>query len=231
PDEREDSAFLSLQSSLSLQVFKINSNVQGILKLVDQLGTTKDSAPLRKTLHDLTETTRAMAKRGSEDLKKLASIPASSPHHKTSLQKTTHDLQLSLVAFQRALQVSAERQRTIVEGVKLAVGDEEPRLSEDSSPQQLHAQLLRSQLSPHELAYQESLVQECEAEIQEIEIGIQEIETGIHELSPGVPEETYIDTHSQGPKDDDEGKNVEAKDEPPSELSWLRDVLKVSLPS
>lgn len=47
---REDSAFLSLQSSLSLQVFKINSNVQGILKLVDQLGTTKDAPFLRKQL-------------------------------------------------------------------------------------------------------------------------------------------------------------------------------------
>ena len=47
---QEDSTFLSLQSSLSLQVFKINSNVQGILKLVDQLGTTKDSPSLRKQL-------------------------------------------------------------------------------------------------------------------------------------------------------------------------------------
>lgn len=50
PQSREDSAFLGLQNSLSLQVFKINANVQGILKLVDQLGTTKDSATLRKTL-------------------------------------------------------------------------------------------------------------------------------------------------------------------------------------
>lgn len=48
---RQDSTFLSLQSSLSLQVFKINSNVQGILKLVDQLGTTKDSPSLRKQLY------------------------------------------------------------------------------------------------------------------------------------------------------------------------------------
>jgi hypothetical protein len=47
---REDSAFATLQHSLSLQVFKINSNVQGILKLVDQLGTPKDSANLRKSL-------------------------------------------------------------------------------------------------------------------------------------------------------------------------------------
>lgn len=50
PQSKEDSAFLGLQSSLSLQVFKINSNVQGILKLVDQLGTAKDSAALRKSL-------------------------------------------------------------------------------------------------------------------------------------------------------------------------------------
>ena len=47
------------------------------------------------------------------------------PHQKTALQKTSHDLQMSLVAFQRAQQVSAERQRTVVQGVKLAVDDEQ----------------------------------------------------------------------------------------------------------
>ena len=46
----EDGAFAGLQSSLALQVFKINANVQGILKLVDQLGTPRDSAALRKSL-------------------------------------------------------------------------------------------------------------------------------------------------------------------------------------
>ena len=40
----QDAPFLSLQSSLSLQVFEMNANVQGVLKLVDQLGTAKDSA-------------------------------------------------------------------------------------------------------------------------------------------------------------------------------------------
>ncbi|KAF8631023.1 hypothetical protein AX15_002634 [Amanita polypyramis BW_CC] len=182
PQSREDAAFLSLQQSLSLQVFKMNANVQGILKLVDQLGTAKDSASLRKTLHDLTETTRAMAKRGSEDLKNLSSLQSNLPHQKTALQKTSHDFQLSLVAFQRAQQVSAERQRTVVQGVKLVVEDEHARLSgpEESpalpSPEQRQAQILQSQLSPHELAYQESLIQEREVEIREIE-------TGIHELA------------------------------------------------
>jgi syntaxin 7 len=93
---REDATFQNLQSSLSMQVFKMNANVQGMLKLVDQLGTQRDSASLRKSLrvciiystlvvantfslhrHDLTESTRAMAKRGSEDLKKLSVMQAS----------------------------------------------------------------------------------------------------------------------------------------------------------
>lgn len=46
----------------------------------------------------------------------------------------------------------------------------------EAGPEQLQAQALQSQLSPHELAYQESLIQERETEIREIE-------TGIHELS------------------------------------------------
>ena len=69
-----DAAFLQLQSSLSMQVFKINANVQGISKLVDQLGTSRDTGAVRKGLHDLTETTREMAKRGTEDLKRLTTM-------------------------------------------------------------------------------------------------------------------------------------------------------------
>ncbi|KAF9562624.1 t-SNARE [Agrocybe pediades] len=187
PQSKEDHAFQGLQSSLSLQVFKMNSNVQGILKLVDQLGTAKDSASLRKSLHDLTETTRAMAKRGSEDLKKLAELQASLPHQKTAMQKTSHDLQMSLVAFQRAQQVSAERQRTVVQGVKLAIDDDEhhppnPDEPEPTPQEQRQAQILQSQLSPHELAYQESLIQEREAEIREIETGIHELSEIFHDL-------------------------------------------------
>ncbi|KAG6840375.1 hypothetical protein C0991_007112 [Blastosporella zonata] len=186
----QDAPFLSLQSSLSLQVFKMNANVQGILKLVDQLGTGKDSATLRKSLHDLTETTRAMAKRGSEDLKKLSTLQASLPHQKTALQKTSHDLQLSLVAFQRAQQVSAERQRTVVQGVKLAVEDEQPSEFHQENPNTLRqAQILQQQLSPHELAYQESLIQEREAEIREIESGMHELAEIFRDLGTLVGEQ------------------------------------------
>ncbi|VDB91797.1 unnamed protein product [Peniophora sp. CBMAI 1063] len=189
----EDGAFASLQSSLALQVFKINANVQGILKLVDQLGTPRDSAALRKSLHDLTETTRAMTKRGSDDLKKLAALQATLPGKKTSMAKTAHDFQMSFVAFQRAQQASAEKQRTVVEGVKLAVHEDEAQAqagSPSTSPQQQQqAQQLQSQLSPHELAYQESLIQEREGEIREIESGIHELSEIFRDLGTLVNEQ------------------------------------------
>ncbi len=94
-----------------------------------------------------------MAKRGSDDLKRLAELQvtlvrglhsqpevpsidiATKPKQKTSLQKTSHDFQLSLVAFQRAQKHSADRQRTVVEGVKIAVDDEhQPSSSTYVSP-------------------------------------------------------------------------------------------------
>jgi Syntaxin len=120
-------------------------------------------------------------------------------------------LQVSLVAFQRIQQVSAERQRTVVEGVKLAVEEENEacviskfggsfvvidlshHLSQqhenDSSVEQRQAQLFQSQLSPAELAYQESLIQERESEIREIETGIHELHEIFRDLGSLVNEQ------------------------------------------
>ncbi|KAH7099581.1 t-SNARE [Auriculariales sp. MPI-PUGE-AT-0066] len=186
-----DAAFLQLQSSLSMQVFKINANVQGINKLIDQLGTSRDTGAVRKGLHDLTDATRDMAKRGTDDLKRLTTMQQSLPHLKTALAKTSHDFQVSLVAFQKAQQLSGQRQRTVVEGVKLAVDDDVPLEEQRSlaSPEQRQAQLLQQQLSPQELQHQESLIAEREAEIREIESGILEIQGIFRDLGSLVQDQ------------------------------------------
>jgi len=205
PESPEDAAFRSLQSSLSVQILKMTANVKGIFKLVDQLGTGRDSAALRKSLHDLSDTTRAMAKRGTEDLKKLTEQQAKLPHQKASLAKTSHDFQMSLVNFQRAQQLSAERQRTVVQGVKMAVedhNDESEANEPPSSPSQRQAQLLQAQLSPHELAYQESLIQEREADIREIESGVHELAEIFRDLGTLV--------HQQGGMLDNIENNIDS---------------------
>lgn len=42
--------FEGFKNSVSLQIFKVNSNVQGINRLIDKLGTVHDGAGLRKSL-------------------------------------------------------------------------------------------------------------------------------------------------------------------------------------
>jgi hypothetical protein len=63
--------------------------------------------------------------------------------------------------------------------------DQEP----PSSPQARQAQLLQNQLSPHELAYQESLIQEREGDIREIETGIHELAEIFRDLGTLVHEQ------------------------------------------
>ena len=58
-----------------------------------------------------------------------------------------------------------------------------------SSPEQRQAVLLQHQLSPHELAHQESLIQERESEIREIETGIHELAEIFHDLGTLVDQQ------------------------------------------
>jgi len=194
PSSAEDAQFKNLQGSLSIQVFKINANVQGILKLVDNLGTGRDTGSVRKALHDLTETTREMVKRGTDDLKRLVVLGGTL--HKTAVQKTSHDMQLSLVAFQRAQKVSAERQRSVVENTKRVLDEEStftPQAEHAGSSQQHlfqeQQQIPQQTLSPADLAFQESLIQEREHEIREIETGIHELNEIFRDLGTMVIEQ------------------------------------------
>jgi len=131
-----------------------------------------------------------MAKRGSEDLKKLSVLQMGLPHKKTAMEKTANDLQLSMVDFQRAQKVSVERQRTVVQGVRMAVDDtSDEQGGYEDTPEQRQVQLMQQQLSPHELAYQESLIQEREQEIREIESGIHELAEIFHDLGTLVQQQ------------------------------------------
>ncbi|KAG8885037.1 hypothetical protein FRB98_002037 [Tulasnella sp. 332] len=156
----QDAQFKQLQQSLSLQVFKINANVQGMLKLVDQLGTARDTGAVRKGLHDLTETTRDMVKRGTDDLKKLAGAQANLTSASQALRTTDFPLRLTGLS-----------------------------VDPNSGRQQQQQLQLQSQLSPADLAYQQSLIQEREDEIREIETGIHELNEIFRDLGTLVVEQ------------------------------------------
>lgn len=78
-------------------------------------------------------------------------------------------------------------QRTFALALSMMHANERMYRGSDDHPvptqqEQRQAQILQAQLSPHELAYQESLIQEREAEIREIETGIHELAEIFHDL-------------------------------------------------
>ncbi|RXK40581.1 syntaxin 7 [Tremella mesenterica] len=192
-----DTAFTTLKDSVSIQIFKIQSNVQGIQRAVDKLGGPQDGPALRTSLHNLTEATREMIKKSTEDVKTLAAFPTGGPgqgQRKPIQTKLSKEFTVALTAFQKVQRASAERQRTSVETQKRQVDrmvedaeHDEPRSSVEL--EQVQTQQHVPQVSTQELEFQETLIAEREAEIREIESGIHELNDIFRDLGTIVVEQ------------------------------------------
>ncbi|KIR96752.1 syntaxin 7 [Cryptococcus deuterogattii 2001/935-1] len=196
PDQ--DTAFTALKDSVSIQIFKIQSNVQGIQRLVDKLGGNADGDNLRTSLHNLTEATRDMVKRSTLDVKKLAAYPAGGElaTRKPIQTKLSKEFTNAITAFQRVQKLSAEKQRLYVENQKRKVNKlveeseeahDEPRGSVELEQVQTQQQV--QHVSAQELEFQETLIAEREAEIREIESGIHELNDIFRDLGTMVVEQ------------------------------------------
>lgn len=130
--------------------------------------------------HNLTESTRDMVKKSTDDVKKLASLPTGGPgqsHRKPVQAKLSREFGNALQSFQRVQRLSAERQRTVVDVQKRAVEEavEEDRDSVELERVQLQSTAVAPQITQHELEFQEQLIAEREGEIRDIESGIHEL--------------------------------------------------------
>ncbi|KAJ7450693.1 t-SNARE [Mycena galericulata] len=157
-----------LRSSLSLQLFKINANVQGIHALAETLGTARDSASLRARLRDLTDTTRALAQRASNDANQLVVARGSQPQN-PALRKIITDLDVSVRNFQAAQRFSLDRQRRNINApIAVQVPSEpEPLVNlSDSQPQ------TQTVVYSTEAAYRDAEILARQNAIREIEDGM-----------------------------------------------------------
>ncbi|KAM0787448.1 hypothetical protein ACM66B_003528 [Microbotryomycetes sp. NB124-2] len=207
PDD--DLEFKQLHRSVSIQIHKINANVAAITKLVDLLGSTRDTPDLRDKLHNLTDATRDVVKDSTADVKKFANwdLGPSNRFHRHEQQKVSSDFQKALQSFQQAQKRSAERQRLFVERAKASIGadtsatagganksyrDEEGtnsvELAENPLQQQQQQSLIQG-VPDSEVEFQEQLIQERENEIEQIEQGITELNQIFKDLGQIVGEQ------------------------------------------
>ncbi|KAI5601950.1 hypothetical protein POPTR_001G138500v4 [Populus trichocarpa] len=194
-------------------IFQINTAVSTFQRLVNTLGTPKDTPELREKLHktrlhigQLVKDTSARLKQASE----TDHYAGVSQSKKIADAKLAKDFQAVLKEFQKAQRLAAERETAYTPFVPQAVlpssyTASEIDLSFDKSPEQ-RAILVESRrqevlLLDNEIAFNEAVIEEREQGIHEIQQQIGEVNEIFKDLAVLV--------HEQGTMIDDIGSHIE----------------------
>ena len=195
-------------------IFQINTAVSTFQRLVNTIGTPKDTPDLREKLHKTRLHIGQLVKDTSEKLKQVSERD----HHtevnaskKITDAKLAKDFQAVLREFQKAQRLAAERETTYAPFVPQAVLPTSYTASEidvnsDKSLEQ-RALLVESRrqevlLLDNEIAFNEAIIEEREQGIQEIQQQIGEVNEIFKDLA--------ILVHEQGTMIDDIGSNIES---------------------
>ena len=207
--------FEKLTAKIGIQIFKINSNVTAIQKLISLSSSSNTSAKAAsqdwsKRINDLIETTRELVKDATSDIKSLSTFPLgpSNGGAKLTQGKLQRDFQSAAMQFQRVQKEAVAKTRAKLEQDKqkerqmlksrnsqqLLIDTEEsdrnaPHGSQEELLQAESLDLLEEGPSQADLEYQESLITSREAEIREIESGVQELNEIFRDLGNIVQEQ------------------------------------------
>ncbi|EPS65134.1 syntaxin-like protein [Genlisea aurea] len=194
-------------------IFQINTAVSTFQRLVNTLGTPKDTAELREKLHktrlhigELVKDTSAKLKQASET-DHLAEVSASK---KITDAKLAKDFEAVLKEFQKAQRLAAERETAYTPFVpqsalpaSYAAGDADARGNRSPERQALLVESRRQEvlLLDNEISFNEAIIEEREQGIQEIQQQIGEVNEIFKDLAVLI--------HEQGTMIDDIGSNIE----------------------
>ncbi|XP_071702546.1 syntaxin-22-like [Rutidosis leptorrhynchoides] len=194
-------------------IFQINTAVSTFQRLVNTLGTPKDTPELRNKLHKTRLHIGQLVKDTSDKLKQasetdhLADVSATK---KITDAKLAKDFQTVLKEYQKAQRLSAERETAytpFVPQVSLPSRDPEREIDVGSDKsQEQRALLVESKrqevlLLDNEIAFNEAIIEERDQGIQEIQNQIGEVNEIFKDLAVLV--------HEQGTMIDDIGSNIE----------------------
>ncbi|GJV76815.1 syntaxin-22-like protein [Tanacetum coccineum] len=202
-------------------IFQINTSVATFQRLVNSLGTPKDTPDLRDKLHKTRLHIGQLVKDTSDKLKQLSEIDHRtevSASKKITDAKLAKDFQAVLNEFQKAQRLSVERETAYSPAIPQAIHSSRNEASEldassGTSPEQ-HALLVQSRRqslyrSPkQEVLLLDNEVSFNEAIIEERDQGIQEIQNQIGEVNE-VFKDLAVLVHEQGTMIDDIGSSIE----------------------
>lgn len=202
----------SSESSLASSIFQINTAVSSFHRLVNSLGTPKDTLQLRDNLHRTRLRIGQLVKDTSSKLRQASEID----HHaeistakKIADAKLAKDFQSVLKEFQKAQRIAAERETAYAPYVpkevlpsSYSVHEQEISLSRNHEEQILLLESKREEVLPldNEIVFNEAIIEEREQGIQEIQQQIGEVNEIFKDLAVLV--------HDQGVLIDDIGSHI-----------------------
>lgn len=194
--------------------FQINTAVSTFQRLVNTLGTPKDTPELRERLHKTRQHIGQLVKDTSAKLKAASETDqhtAVSANKKIADAKLAKDFQAVLKEFQKGQRLAAERETAYTPFIPQAVLPSsyvasELNLSPDKTQEQ-QAVLIESRRQ--EVLQLENEVVFNEAIIEEREQGIQEIQQQIGEVNE-IFKDLAVLVHEQGVMIDDIDSNIES---------------------
>lgn len=211
--------FDKLASKLGIQIFKIQSNVTAIQKLISLSSPSSASKSASnqdwsKRINDLIETTRDLVKDCTTDIKQLSTMPLGPTNGAAKLTqaKLQRDFQATAMQFQKVqkdavastrakLEADKQKERQMLRSSHASSSSRQQQLLIDTEEEASRTHLgggdgeaealdlLAQGPSEADLEYQESLITSREAEIREIESGVQELNEIFRDLGNIVQEQ------------------------------------------
>ncbi|KAM7273399.1 hypothetical protein ACFE04_028063 [Oxalis oulophora] len=198
--------------ALSAGVFKINTAVNSYVRLVNSLGTPKDTLQLRDNLHKMRLHIGQLVKDTSAKLKEATEsdmYTEVSALKKISDAKLAKDFRAVLGEFHKAQRLGAERETIYAptfqkEILPSSYGAQEVMINPSKSTQQ---QILLQESNRQDIVMMENELIFNEAIIEEREQGILEVQQQISEVNE-IFKDLAVLVHEQGVMIDDIGSNI-----------------------
>ncbi|KAK9085795.1 hypothetical protein Sjap_026206 [Stephania japonica] len=203
----------SPSQAVAAGIFQINTAVAGFRRLVDAIGSAKDTSEHRQKLHMTRQRILLLVKETSAKLKALSDADHSveiNPSKKIEDAKLARDFQATLQDFQNVQQLAAERESTYApagvppSAAKSSSAEEHTGFDADQENQLFLREQKRQEvfLLGNEIAFNDAMIEEREQGIKDIQEEIGQANEIFRDLAVLV--------HGQGVMIDDISSNVDS---------------------
>ncbi|XP_022750414.1 syntaxin-22-like isoform X2 [Durio zibethinus] len=203
----------SPSQAVAAGIFQINTAVAAFRRLMDAIGTAKDTPDQRQKLHSTRQRILQLVKETSAKLKALSESdhdPTVDPSKKIEDAKLARDFQNTLQEFQKVQQLASERESTYSPAAlppslptnSGSIDSWAPTLPQEKQPFLMEQRRQEAVLLDNEIAFNEAMIEEREQGIREVEEQIGQVNEIFKDLAVLV--------HEQGMVVDDISSNIDS---------------------